>query len=350
MYAGTHKKTMSAVSEQSGVGWKVNPKRLAVSSVQNDVIGLTVYKNSIFVRGVGEYGSKTLYRSFNGSVNYEVVWRFDESVSHMLATPFGFFVQTREFVYKSRDLKDWKKVFKLTTNTILMNGWDFDPNQEVLYFGEYHLKEGEAVHIYRGVNGGEDWEVAWRFEPNEVRHVHALQYDKYSERIWVGTGDTDDQSKVMFTEDGFQSLIEFGRGEDFRLTSFAFTSDYLCWGTDSPRTSQKIIRSKRNQVGVIETIKEFRDKPFYFSLVTSSGSVIFSSLSESIESVEIDKKNRVFELKGDNVEEVFSLNIKNPEMLARLYPFGEDIYGNIYFCGVYMEGGPTNQLFKTKLS
>ena len=90
MYAGTHKKITSSVSDQSSVPWKVNPTSLTVCSVQNDVIGLSVYKNSVFVRGVGDLGSKTLYRSFNGSVNYEVIHRFDEPVNHMIVTPFGF--------------------------------------------------------------------------------------------------------------------------------------------------------------------------------------------------------------------------------------------------------------------
>lgn len=348
MYAGSHKESFFSVTDDKSLAWEVNSNRLEITAVYNDIIGLTVDQNMLFARGVGEYGSKTLYRSFNGSVNYDVLYEFQEPVSHMIVSPFGFFVQTREFIYKSKDLKDWKKVLKLTTNTILMNGWDFDPDNEVLYFAEYQLKDNIPVHVFKGLNGGEDWKVAWRFEANEIRHIHALQYDQYSKRVWIGTGDDDEKSKVMFTGDGFQSLKEIGKGADYRITSFAFTKEYLYWGTDSPKVSQKINRIVRNEDYKLELVKEVRDKPFYFSLVTNCGSIIFSTLSESVESLEIDKRNRNFEFNGDKVEEVFSLNIKNPDMLARLYPFGEDMYGNVYFCGIYMEGGPTNQVFKAR--
>ncbi|MGM8215914.1 hypothetical protein ACLIA0_10120 [Bacillaceae bacterium W0354] len=143
--------------------WQVGPSTLEITDRFGDYIGLDIYEDVIYLRRTGEEGSRTLYKSTDYLETIEPIHTFDETVSHMFKTPFGMFVQSGGFIHRSTDSENWEKVFELPTSTILQNGWDFDPINEVVYFGEYHKKGENRVNIHRGLNGGEDWEVAYSF-------------------------------------------------------------------------------------------------------------------------------------------------------------------------------------------
>lgn len=330
--------------------WQVGPSKLTNLESYGDLIGLRVHDDIIYARGVSEEGSRTLYSSNDGLETVEAVYTFDEVVAHMLITPFGYFIQGTENMYKSIDKKEWKLVFELPTRTILRDGWDFDPVNEIVYYGEYHLVPGVDVHVYRGLNGGENWEVAYSFEPDVIRHLHSVQYDPYTGYIWLGTGDSDSQSIIYYTKDDFETLELVAEGsQDYRVVSYAFTEDYIYWGSDAPNVPQKIIRLSRNDLSTIEEVGVFADKPFYFSYLTRDGVILKSTVTEKIEYMEIDNKNRVFAIKDGEVQQVLAMETTEDKRYARLIPFGEDSEGNIYFSATMIKGGPTNEIFKMKL-
>lgn len=330
--------------------WQVGPSSLETVSSHGDLIGLTVHDDTIYVRGTGEKGSRTLYKSEDRLETLESIYTFEEAISHMLITPFGYFVQGNEFMYKSVDKKDWEAVFELPTNTFLRDGWDYDPENEIVYFGDYHLGTGVEVNVHRGLNGGEDWEVAFSFEPDDIRHLHSVQYDPYSGYLWLGTGDSDEQSRVYYTKDNFETLELVAKGsQDYRIVTYAFTEDYIYWGADAPSVPQKIMRISRNDYSTVEEVGVFMDKPFYFTHVTNDGIILKSTVTENIESIEKDGKNRVFAIKDGEVQEVLAMKTNENQNWARLYPFGEDSEGYLYFSGIFMEGGPTNEIFIMKL-
>jgi len=64
---------------------------------------------------------------------------------------------------------------------------------EYIYYGEYfpNLRRKE-VDIFRSKDGL-DWEVAYSFPERSIKHVHVLQYDAFSNKIWFSTGDANDE-------------------------------------------------------------------------------------------------------------------------------------------------------------
>ena len=116
-----------------------------------------------------------------------------------------------------------------------------------LYFGEYFLngrfgdKEREEVHIYRSTDNGQSWQICYTFPKNTIRHIHGIFYDHYTNRLWVTTGDQDDESMIAYTADGFKTLEILKSGSQrYRAVTLLFYKDYIVYGTDTEHETNYI--------------------------------------------------------------------------------------------------------------
>ncbi|HLP15687.1 MAG TPA: hypothetical protein VK470_05480 [Bacteroidota bacterium] len=82
-----------------------------------------------------------------------------------------------------------------------------------IFAGEYYFnRKRDEVLVFRSGDGGRTWSEVYRFKAGAIRHIHALVYDKRCDRLIVLTGDTDPESKVLFTTDGFKSVTVLSEG------------------------------------------------------------------------------------------------------------------------------------------
>lgn len=112
----------------------------------------------------------------------------------------------------------------------------YDPLNEQFLFGEYfsNASRSEPVKVFKSKNGT-SWELAWEFEPGQVRHVHRCVYDEIRKGIWVLTGDTDEESGVWFTDDNFKTLTKVVAGsQKARAVDIVPTQTGLIIPMDSP--------------------------------------------------------------------------------------------------------------------
>lgn len=118
-----------------------------------------------------------------------------------------------------------------------------------VYVGEYRHNGGElrtapreAVHVWR--YDGSAWTVAWRFDVDTVRHVHAVvQHPEASDCFYVCTGDTDAESVIWVTRDGFETLTPWVQhGQVSRTCDLLFDESSVLWGVDSPLETSGICR------------------------------------------------------------------------------------------------------------
>lgn len=126
-------------------------------------------------------------------------------------------------------------------------------SQEV-YFGEYFQNvENVPVNIYLlDVKTG-NLKVVYTFEQGEINHIHGLFYDKYTNRIWVATGDADNECILGYTEDGFESFhVAFRGGQEYRCCQMFFYPDFIIYCTDSQFIPNKIKRIDRNTMKITE--------------------------------------------------------------------------------------------------
>lgn len=115
------------------------------------------------------------------------------------------------------------------------------PSGEI-FFGEYFANMGKsAVNIYTSKDSGKSWNIAYTFAEGNINHIHGLYWDKYTESIWVVTGDRENECVIGYTKDGFQTLdIVFRGGQEYRSCVLFFYPDYVVYATDSQYIKNEI--------------------------------------------------------------------------------------------------------------
>lgn len=160
----------------------------------------------------------------------------------------------------------------------LREGWCEDDKGNC-YLAEYLLnnKRDTAAELLKSTDDGRSWRVILSL--NNVRHIHCVQYDPFGKRIWMGTGDRDEESSISFSEDGGQSWTTIGTGDQmFRAVSMLFTGDYIYWGTDAPARQNYIYRQSR-EGGEIERLAAV-DGPVHYSTILRNGIKLFATVAE----------------------------------------------------------------------
>ena len=118
-------------------------------------------------------------------------------------------------------------------------------NADATYYGEYRSNpERSVVHVWSLNSEVQRWQPIWTFEG--VRHVHGVFADPFTDSIWVTTGDTDKESAIWQTTDGFTTLEKIlGGAQQFRAVQLLFTSDFVYFGSDAPTERNYIYRWER---------------------------------------------------------------------------------------------------------
>lgn len=109
--------------------------------------------------------------------------------------------------------------------------------EEAVYLGEYPLDD-TTPHVLRSTDAGRSWDR--HVSLPEVRHVHAVQRDPYTDDVWVTTGDRGDACCIGRLVDGAFRPVGRG-GQEWRAVELAFTPSAVLWGVDSPSVEENRI-------------------------------------------------------------------------------------------------------------
>lgn len=126
-----------------------------------------------------------------------------------------------------------------------------------LYFGEYFQNMGkQAVNIYGSEDNGQTWNVIYTFSEGNINHIHGLFFDKYTNRIWVATGDRVNECIIGYTEDEFKTFVEvFRGGQEYRTCQLFFYKDFIVFGTDTQYEQNVIKKFDRKTLEITELQK-----------------------------------------------------------------------------------------------
>lgn len=308
--------------------------------------------------GIWASSNYTLYRSKNEGLDFKTA--FDLKVPLIVQIAVKFRPSTRLFRLGVRSLRKLgsgtflviadKRIFRLRNGQgqavysfprgfgPIREGWCED-NKGNVYLGEYFTngKCRYPVRLLKSTDDGQTWEVIriW----HHIQHIHFVQYDPFSSRIWLGTGDRDEESNISFSEDEGKSWTELGSGDQmFRAVTLLFTKDYVYWGTDAPTKQNYIYRYARKS-GEIERMVAVGG-PVNYSMSLKNGIKLFNTDVEgkSEEGItEWDRKSHIWASKdGIHWEDLIGW-----EKDSWPYKLG---YGRVYFphgqCGntVYFTG------------
>lgn len=121
-----------------------------------------------------------------------------------------------------------------------------------LFFGEYFQNMSKnSVHIYGSVNNGVTWNTVYTFNAGNINHIHGLFYDKFTNRIWVLTGDRENECIIGYTDNEFKSFHEVLRGgQEYRSCQLFFYNDYIVYATDSQYIENEIRAINRETLDI----------------------------------------------------------------------------------------------------
>lgn len=121
-------------------------------------------------------------------------------------------------------------------------------NDGTILWGEYFRNpDREEVNIYASKDKGYSWEIIYTFPKNHIRHIHGVFCDPYDNKIWVTTGDEDDESAIWVTGNMFETLDKVTGGDQMsRALNLVFTRDYVYFGTDTPYKTNYICRTNKD--------------------------------------------------------------------------------------------------------
>ena len=173
------------------------------------------------------------------------------------------------------------------------------------YISEYSLNpDRKEVKIFR-FDKSANLEVVHVFEKHTIRHIHGLIRDRVRKgRIWVLTGDNDDESHFYYTDDHFNSLNLFLSARQLsRAVDIVFRGKKIIWGTDSPDQQNYIMQADIDNPDKYEFIAPLPG-PVYYTCQNMAGATYFATTAEPGPASE-KKHARIFSLSpGNKIREV----------------------------------------------
>lgn len=136
---------------------------------------------------------------------------------------------------------------------------------EGLYYGEYRNNaERTPIRVMFSADG-----LHWHAVHSlyDVRHIHGIYYDSYTDALWMTTGDEDKESALWRTFDGFSSVAKVrGGSQQFRAIPLLFTREHIFFGSDTPLEKNYLYRYDRDS-GRVDRVMGVEGSVFHASRV-----------------------------------------------------------------------------------
>jgi hypothetical protein len=113
-----------------------------------------------------------------------------------------------------------------------------------LYYGEYRSNpERNPIRLFFSPDGL-CWTVVRQFEG--IRHIHGVYHDRFTDSLWVTTGDADAESAIWRSTDRFATVAAVHSGsQQARAIGLIFTEQHVYFGSDTPFETNFIYRLDR---------------------------------------------------------------------------------------------------------
>lgn len=227
-----------------------------------------------------------------------------EITSYAILEETEFCIAKKGIFRKKRNEANFTKVREIKRGSRPLN---LAIDRGTLFYGEYFANpQKEEVHIYKSDDCGDRWVVAYTFAKGEINHIHGIFKDSYSDKVWVVTGDLDNETMIAYTEDHFASLrIVFRGGQDVRTCTLFFYPTFIVFATDTPRMTNYIKTFDRDTLLMTDIC------PIQGSVIKGGqvGNVSFFSTAVEDSDVNMDNYAHIWiSVDGENWENIQSVS------------------------------------------
>lgn len=233
---------------------------------------------------------------------------------------FIFFFRGKSYYYDLLENKLIELFPPIKGSGPLVNGCCKDKEGNCFYGEYWGNKKRREVCIYKLDLKKMEWMPFYKYNAGKIRHVHSLQYDSYTEQLWVTTGDSYDECSIgyFYKENDVPIYREVVKGGvEARAVSLIFTQEYVYWGSDGGRD----VKVKGNWIYRFNRSSESIDKicmvggPVYYSYIDKDGRMYFTTGIEGSCS-EINNEASIWASKdGENWYKIYSLRKDNWPMI-----------------------------------
>jgi len=220
-------------------------------------------------------------------------------------------------------------------------------NDGMIFFGEYFLNgkfkdlDRSEVHIYKSEDNAQSWNICYTFPKNTIRHIHGIFYDKYTNMIWITTGDSNSECMIANTSNAFKSINIVKSGyQKYRAVTLLFYKDYIVYGTDTEHEQNYIYMffRKDNEEKCLQTLQG--------SVLTATQFGNMAALSTAVEPSKVNNHMYAhiwFSKNGLEWEDIY--HAKKDKWSFKYFQFGRILFphnaiteNEITFTGHSLEG------------
>jgi hypothetical protein len=155
------------------------------------------------------------------------------------------------------------------------------------YFDNPHRDE---VNIYLSIDRGASWHVAHTFAKREIRHVHNIVYDQWSDCFWILTGDNASECNILRASCDFQSVdLVVSGSQQTRAVALVPAAEGVYFSSDTPLEPNHVYFLDRR--GKVTPLTTLTSSSIYGCRV--GGAIFFSTMIEP-SAVNLDREVRVY--------------------------------------------------------
>jgi len=150
-----------------------------------------------------------------------------------------------------------------------------------IFFGEYgHNPSRDAVPIWKSADDGKSFTIVVELDERQIKHIHGVYADKFSDSLWIVTGDFDGECFVIESvDDSFSNLKWYGDGtQNWRPVSLFFLPETIIWVMDSPM--QKAYLQSFDRTSKCITQGQYFPGPVWYSKQFDSGDAVLQTSVE----------------------------------------------------------------------
>jgi hypothetical protein len=190
--------------------------------------------------------------------------------------------------------KRFKETFRLSHYGFgdqgIRNDGILNIDDSTVVFGEYYQNpHRNKVRLLKSNDNLTNWKTAFEFQPGQIRHIHAVQKDPYTGKLWICTGDSDEESMIAWSDDEFKTIKRIGpEGQLWRVCQLVFTEDDILWGTDTGSEDVAGIyrwNKKSNELKKCQRI----DGAIFYGTRLKNGTIVMSTNREGLSNEKDDK-------------------------------------------------------------
>ncbi len=135
--------------------------------------------------------------------------------------------------------------------------------------GEYISNpERRAIDIFHSADQGETWSVIHKIPAKTIRHIHAIEYDKYEDAYWICTGDNDNENflfKASKDFKSFETILKYGKIN--RYFEMRITEKNVFLVTDSNGLETNFIRALDKKTLEVKDVQAIANTGYFTALV-----------------------------------------------------------------------------------